>query len=279
MRTGVVDVGGGLRGIYAAGVLDFCMENQIQFDCCIGVSGGSANIAAYLAGQQGRNYRYYAEYSFRKEYMGAGNLFHTGSYINLEYVYGTLSNADGESPLNYPALMEHPADLFVVATRADTGRAHYFSKEDMSQDHYEILMASSCVPGVNRPYPIAGVPYFDGALSDPVPIEKAFSEGCDRVVLILTKPAAIPRTPGKDRVLADLIQRRYPVAARQLRERAARYNRSVELARDYERDGRVLILSPDDISGVDTLRRNRPALQRLYQKGLRDGEKILDWIQ
>lgn len=278
MRTGVVDVGGGLRGIYAAGILDYCMVHDIRFDCCIGVSAGSANMAAYLAGQQGRNYRYYAEYSFRKEYMGAGNLLHTGSYINLEYVYGTLSNADGESPLNYSALMEHPADLFVVATQADTGEVHYFTKEDMSQDQYQILMASSCVPGVNRPYEIDGVKYFDGALSDPVPIEKAFAEGCDRVVLILTKPAAIPRKQGKDRVLADLIQRQYPVAAQQLRLRAERYNQAVELAREYEREGRMLILSPDDISGVDTLRRNRPALQRLYQKGIRDGKQVLEWL-
>ena len=279
MRTGIVDVGGGLRGIYAAGVLDYCMVQDIRFDCCIGVSAGSANMAAYLAGQQGRNYRYYQEYAFRKEYMGTGNLLHTGSYINLEYVYGTLSNADGEAPLDYPAIMDNPARLFVVATQAKTGEACYFTKADMSQDHYQILMASSCVPGVNRPYEIGGIPYFDGALSDPVPIEKAFAEGCDRAVLILTKPAAIPRKPGKDRLLAELIQHQYPVAAQQLRLRAERYNRAVQLAMNYEKEGRMIVLSPDDISGVDTLKRNRPALQRLYQKGIQDGKKLLDWMR
>lgn len=31
-KIGVIDVGGGLRGIYAAGVLDWCMENDVQFD-------------------------------------------------------------------------------------------------------------------------------------------------------------------------------------------------------------------------------------------------------
>lgn len=279
MRTGIVDVGGGLRGIYAAGVLDCCMAHGIRFDCCIGVSAGSANMAAYLAGQRGRNYRYYQEFSFRKAYMSTGNLLHTGSYINLDYVYGTLSNTDGEAPLDYPALIDNPDDLFVVATQADTGEARYFTKADMAQDRYQILMASSCVPGVNRPYEIDGVPYFDGALSDPVPIRKAFAEGCDRVVLLLTKPAGIPRKPGKDRVLADLIRHQYPIATRQLRQRAERYNRAVQLAKSYEKEGRMIILSPDDISGVDTLKRNRPALQRLYQKGLQDGKRLLDWIK
>ena len=66
---GIVDVGGGLRGIFGAGVLDYCMEEGIRFDYCIGVSAGSANVTSYAAHQPGRNYHYYIEYSFRKAYL------------------------------------------------------------------------------------------------------------------------------------------------------------------------------------------------------------------
>ncbi len=45
MRTSVIDVGGGLRRIYAAGVLDYCMEQDIRFDLGIGISAGSVNPA------------------------------------------------------------------------------------------------------------------------------------------------------------------------------------------------------------------------------------------
>lgn len=31
-KIGIVDVGGGYRGIYAAGVLDYCMHKGIWFD-------------------------------------------------------------------------------------------------------------------------------------------------------------------------------------------------------------------------------------------------------
>lgn len=41
MKYGVIDVGGGLRGIYGAGVLDRCLEEDLRFDLCIGVSAGS----------------------------------------------------------------------------------------------------------------------------------------------------------------------------------------------------------------------------------------------
>lgn len=49
MKTAVIDVGGGLRGIYASGVLDRCLDDKVCFDTGIGVSAGSANIASYIA--------------------------------------------------------------------------------------------------------------------------------------------------------------------------------------------------------------------------------------
>lgn len=104
MKTGIIDVGGGLRGIYAAGVLDFCIKKEISFDYCIGISAGSANLTSYLAQQYQRNYKFYREYSFRKEYMGFRTWLHTGSFIDMDYVYGTLSNSTGEYPLDYPKI-------------------------------------------------------------------------------------------------------------------------------------------------------------------------------
>lgn len=278
IKTGVVDVGGGLRGIYAAGVLDYCMDHDIRFDVGIGVSAGSANLASYAAGQRGRNYQFYTEYAFRKRYMSLRNFLLKKSYIDLEYVYGTLSNADGEYPLDYLALRDDPMELFIVAADAVTGQAKFFDKGDIRQDDYRVMMASSAIPFFCRPYPVQGAEYYDGALGDPVPIEKAFELGCDRVVLILTKPENVLRSPKKDERLAAGIRRRYPAAAEKLRQRARRYNEGVALAQEYSRQGRVLIVAPDDTCGVDTLTKDRESLQRLYEKGYADGRKIEDFV-
>ena len=186
MKTGIIDVGGGLRGIYGAGVLDRCMEEGMQFDCCIGVSAGSANMSSYVAGQHGRNKPFYQDYSFRKEYMSVGNLVRKHSYLDLEYVYGALSNRGGENPLDYPAVVRSPAEMVIVATEARTGRPRYFTKADLQQDDYRPLMASCCIPVVDQPYFMDGVPYYDGGLADPGPRENAFALGCDRVAVILT---------------------------------------------------------------------------------------------
>lgn len=263
MKTGIVDVGGGLRGVYAAGVFDWCMDRDVWFDLVIGVSAGSANAASYLARQRGRNYTFYTEYALRKEYMGAKNALTRRSYVDLDYVYGTLSRSDGENPLDFQSLLDNPTELLVVATNALTGSARYFGKSDLAQDRYDIFKASSAIPFVCRPYVVDWLPYYDGALADPVPVEKAFQCGCDKVVLLLTRPADKPRGPGKDALLADMIQRRYPFAARKLRTRVERYNAGVELAKKYQAEGRVLIIAPDDLCGVSTLTRDRAALMRL----------------
>ena len=277
-KIGVVDVGGGYRGIYAAGVLDYCLDHGIHFDLGIGVSAGSANIASYTAGQARRNKQFYSEFGLRKEYASAANFIRKRSFIDLDYVYGTLSNSGGESPLDYEAIMRNPAEMITVATEAATGEAKYFTKEDLAQDHYGIFKASSAIPIVCRPYEVDGVLYYDGALADPVPLLKAFEMGCDKVVLLLTLPENHIRQSKKDAFLAKKLSRTYPLAAKELARRADTYNASVTLARAFADQGKLLIIAPDDTCGVSTLTKDREKLLAFYEKGYRDGVKITDFI-
>lgn len=267
-----------MRGIYAVGVLDYCMDQGIHFDLGIGVSAGSANLASYAAGQRGRNYQFYTEYAFRKQYMSLGNFVTKKSYVDMDYVYGTLCRKDGENPLDYGALHDNPMEFYVVATNALTGQPKYFDKSDIRQDDYSIMKASSAIPFFCKTYLVKGLNYFDGALGDPVPVEKAFSLGCDRVVVILTKPENLLRGPKKDEVLAKRIYTKYPAAAGKLRQRAQLYNDSVALAQEYARQGKALIIAPDDTCGVDTLKKDKKSLQRLYEKGYADGKKIKEYL-
>lgn len=279
MKFGIIDVGGGLRGIYGAGVLDRCMEEGVRFDCCIGVSAGAANMSSYVAGQHGRNKPFYQDYSFRKEYMSVGNLVRRHSYLDLEYVYGALSNAGGENPLDYPAMVENPAELVIVAAEARTGNPVYFTKEDLRQDDYRPLMASCCIPVIDRPYVIEGVSYYDGGLADPMPLEKALAMGCERVAVILTKPIAPEQTGSRDKKLAKLLRHRYPAAARGLALRAERYNKTVRQALKLEQAGRCCVLAPDNTEGMATLTKDKESLEKMYRKGWQDAEKLVCWYK
>ena len=278
-KIGVIDVGGGTRGIFGAGVLDFCMDNGIHFDHFVGVSAGSANGASYIAGQKGRNLVFYNEYAFRKEYMSWENFRKTGSYIDLDYIYGTLSNEDGEYPLDYDAMMANPCGFEIVATNAVTGRPMYFRKEEMERNRYDFFKASSCVPGINKPYYIGKIPCYDGGLSDPVPYKRVFRAGCDKVVAILTKPRDTVRNSGKDRALAAAIAWEYPKAAETWINRSKIYNESVEELFELEKEGKALIVAPEDIGGLKTLSQDHGALEDLYRQGLRAAEAIQEFVE
>lgn len=278
VMRGIVDVGGGFRGIYAAGVLDRCMDEGVTFDVGIGVSAGSANVASFISRQKGRNYRFYTEYGTRWRYASLRNFLLKRSFIDMDYVYGTLSNSDGEDPVDFAAFKANPMDLVVVAAEAETGAAKYFTKDDVRHNDLSPLKASSAIPAICKPYEVNGIAYFDGALADPVPVKHAFELGCDQVVVILTKPRDLIRAAAPDIKLARFIERRYPCAARALCARAERYNQGVDEAKRLEAEGCALIVAPADTCGVSTLTRNRPALDALYAEGYADGATIAAFI-
>lgn len=278
MKIGVVDVGGGLRGSFGAGVLDYCMEQGIRFDFGIGVSAGAANISSYMANQRGRNFVFYTDYFQREQYMGVKNLIHTGSYIGLDYIYSSLSDHEGDYPLDWKTIRNDPRDMMIVATDANTGLPHYFHKYDMRQDSYDPIKASCCVPVINRPCKVNGIPYYDGGLSDPVPYEKAFEAGCDKVVVILTRPEDYRRIPKNDKIIADLLHPHYPNASQAMRNRSVIYNQQLDECEYLQIQGKVCIVAPDSIGKMKTLTKDKDSIEALYYKGYEAGKKILNFV-
>lgn len=278
MKIGVVDVGGGLRGSFGAGVLDYCMEQGIRFDFGIGVSAGAANISSYMANQKGRNFVFYTEYFQREQYMGVKNLMHTGSYIGLDYIYSSLSDHEGDYPLDWKTIRNDPRDMMIVATDANTGLPHYFHKYDMRQDSYDPIKASCCVPVINRPYKVDGIPYYDGGLSDPVPYEKAFAAGCDKVVVILTRPEDYRRIPKNDKIIADLLHPHYPNASQAMQNRSVVYNQQVDACEYLQVQGKVCIVAPDSIGNMKTLTKDKDSIEALYYKGYEEAKSILNFV-
>ena len=278
-RTAMIDVGGGFRAIYGAGVMDRMMEDHVHVDHCYGVSAGSANMVSYISGQHGRSHTFYTQYAFRKEYASFDSYIKNHNYANLDYVYGTLSNHDGENPVDYEAFEKNPTGFTVVACNADDGSTKYFDKSDVSYDNFDIMKASSAVPVACEPYVIDGVPYYDGGIADPIPVQKAIDDGYDRIVVILTRPKDTVRQQKKDVGPATILKHMHPQAAEKLMNRYQTYNDEVALAKEYEQDGRVLILAPESMYGLDTLSKSFEGLERMYRAGYAAAEAIPAFLE
>lgn len=276
--VGYIDVGGGMRGVYGAGVLDRFLDDGIKFPYYIGVSAGSANIVSHLGGHRDRTLRFYRDYSYHREYMGLNNLIKTGSYINLDYIYSTLTDEGGLDPLNYDVFKGNKVDFYVVATDSTTGKACYFDRDSIKRNEYSVIKASCSVPLACPPRGYKGVLYFDGGVSDPIPIRKALESGCDKVVVTLTLPKDFQKNHKFPKWMYPMIIKNYPAIAPMLYDMIDKYNSDLEYLKTLEKQGKVLILSPDDCCGVTMLSRPKDGVQKLYQKGYEDAGRVKEFL-
>ena len=277
--TGILDVGGGMRGIFGAGVTDCLLDEKVYLPYCIGVSAGSANLISYIAKQRGRNYRFYTRYAMRPEYMSLQNFLKKRSYFDLDYVYGTLSVTGGEDPVDYDAFFNAGQTLITVATRADNGKPQYFTNADFHTDDLSPLKGSCAIPGVCKPYKVGDSLYFDGGVADPVPVEKALADGCDRLVVGLTKPLDFVKKPEHFRAAYTRALRAYPNIVKELKMRADVYNRGVEKARALASEGRAVILAPAGGYYVTAFTKNEKKLERLYREGYEAAQNALSKLK
>ena len=273
MKIGLVVEGGGMKCAYSAGILDAFLDHDITFDYCIGVSAGSANLASYLAGQRDRNLRFYTKHIHEPEYFGMQSYIKYGDLFNLNYIYGNLSNSDGDDPLDYEAMMENPAEFVVVSTDAESGQAHYFHKDEMAKDDYRVIMASCALPGACQPVMINEHAYYDGGVSDSIPVKKALEDGCDKVVVILSRARDFVKEPEKQKGAYTLLCRHYPNTIRALDERHLTYRAGQSLAYSLEKEGKAFIFAPSLHLEMGTYKMDEVANQALYDLGGFDYEE------
>lgn len=269
-KIGLVVEGGGMKCAYSAGILDAFLDNQITFDYCIGVSGAAGNVASFMAGQRGRNLRFFTDHIHSPKYFGVKSLLKTGNLFGLQYIYGDLTNSTGEDPLDFPAIMKNPARYQVVATNALTGKAEYFSKEDMKQDDYRPIMASSAIPVACRPVEINGIPYFDGGIGDAIPVRHALEEGCDRLVVILSKQRDYVRKPQGMRFLYSGFCRKYPKIVEDIDRRHITYQENFNDVFSLEKEGKAFVFSPSEKLKVGTYSMDEDTERKLYELGMKD---------
>ena len=269
-KIGLVVEGGGMKCAYNAGILDAFLDYGITFDYCIGVSGGSGNAASYAAGQRGRNLRFFTDHIHSPKYFGLKSLLRTGNLFGLEYIYAELTNSTGEDPLDFAAIIKNPIKYEVVATNALTGEAVYFGKEDMQQDDYRPIMASSAIPAACRPVEINGIPYYDGGIADAIPVRHALEQGCERLVVILSKQRDYVRKPQGMRILYSSLCRKYPKIIEAIDNRHITYAKNQKEVFDLEKEGKAFVFAPSEAIKVGTYSMNEETERKLYDLGMKD---------
>lgn len=271
LKTGLVLEGGGVRGIYTAGVLDVFMEHGIAFDGVIGVSAGAIHGCSYLSGQKGRSIRYYRNYVKDPHFMSIRSWLKTGDIVGAEFCYHTLP--DELDVYDHEAFLRNGTPFYAVCTNVETGRAEYLRLTDM-RSQIEALRASASLPYFSRIVELDGKKYLDGGCADSIPVDAFRDMGYGRNVAVLTRDAAYRKSPEMAR-LTRLVYRKYPAFIRTMERRHLMYNAQLERIAQLEMEGSVFVIRPEIPLDIGRLETDVDKVQRAYDQGRADAEKAL----
>ncbi len=275
MRTGLVLEGGGLRGIYTAGVLDVFLEHGITFDGVIGVSQGAILASSFLSGQKGRGIRYCKDYCGDKRMMSLGSLITTGNFINVKFSYDTLPNE--LDVYDYDAFSQNASEFYVVCTNVETGEPEYIRITDLRKE-MDYLRASASLPFISRLVEVNGRKYLDGGVSDSIPVEQFRKMGFDRIVVVQTRASEYRKEPSKMSRFGWMY-RQYPKFLTAMERRSAGYNYTMERIQDMARKGEIFAIAPTKTIEIGRLEKDPEKIQAQYDLGYSDAEKLIKDIK
>lgn len=279
MNIGLVLEGGGVRGIYTAGVLDVFMEHGIVFDGVIGVSAGAIHGCSYLSNQKGRSIRYYKKYCSDPRFISVKSLIKTGDIVGADFCYRELP--EQLDLYDYEAFDRCKTPFYATCSNIETGKAEYVRITDMKRD-IDYIRASASLPYVSRIVEINGKKYLDGGCTDSIPIKAFRQMGYERNVVILTRNASY-RKKTCNRFAPNLVYGKYPKFANAMLTRHTVYNQTTEYIEKLKNKKEVFVIRPKEPLNIGRLERSAENIQRVYDIGVNDGKacikELLTWLE
>lgn len=261
--TGLILEGGGMRGVFTIGVLDYLMDVGIEFPYGIGVSAGACHGLSYLSRQRGRAKQSAIDLLARYRYVGLKHLIQTHAIFDQEMLYDRIPHE--LLPYDYDAAFDNPMHFEMVVTNCQTGRAEYLSEKSDRQRLLSICKASSSLPFVAPICLVDEQPMLDGGIADPIPVERAIRQGFPKNVIVLTRNRGY--RDGRDIKMPRFVYANYPRLRVMLSKMRSLYNAQIELVERLEESGRLLAIRPERPLEVERLETDPKKLSVLYEEG------------
>ncbi len=263
-NTGLVLEGGGMRGVFTCGVLDYLMDHGIEFPYGIGVSAGACNGLSYVSRQRGRAKYSNIDMLAKYHYIGLKYLWYQHSILDQKLLYELFP--EKIVPYDYETCFKNPIRFEMVTTNCLTGRACYLEEHTDKNRLLTIAKASSSLPYVCPITFVDGLPMLDGGLVDSIPVLRAVEQGYSRNVVVLTRNKGY-RKSEKDIRVPRFIYTRYPRLRVVLSNRCRVYNQQLELVERMEEEGSIVVIRPQERVTVNRIEKDVKKLTALYNEG------------
>ncbi len=277
MKKGLIMEGGAMRGLFTAGVIDVMMEHSFTFDGAIGVSAGAVFGCNYKSHQIGRVLRYNTRFCKDPRYASFRSLIKTGDLYGADFCYSQLPNKLDKFDTN--TYQNSNMDFYVVCTDVNTGRPVYHNCKTGDETDIQWMRASASMPMVSRIVEIDGYQLLDGGISDSIPIRKFQQLGYEKNVIILTQPLDYVKKKNKMLPLMRIMLRKYPKIIDAAKRRHDIYNETTAYVRALEKQGKVLVIRPDQPLNIAHIEHDPKELHRVYEIGRAEALHRLDDIR
>ncbi|WP_100331976.1 patatin-like phospholipase family protein [Bacillus xiapuensis] len=279
-QVGLVLEGGGMRGLYTAGVLEYFLERELYFPYTIGVSAGACMAATYASRQKGRNAYVNIELAQDPRFVSFRNFLRNREIFGMDFLFDEIPNA--LSPFDFQTFQQSEGQFWVGATDCLTGEAVYYNKQEHGKDILTIIRASSSLPFIASPVKYHGRWLLDGGIADPIPLKKSLEDGMDKSIVVMTKPKRMKRPPSKWAQRVNRLYRQFPVIAAKLNEHYQIYNQSLTYLSKESQWGRAYVIQPSVDLPVSRIERKKYRLQELYDLGYHDAKaqfsEMMNWM-
>lgn len=269
--------GGTFRPIFSAGVMDALLDNDIMFPYCIGVSAGITNGFSYLSKQKRRNLDILESYRNDKRYLSIKNFFKCKSLFGLDFIFDEIPNK--LSPFDMDTFLKYNGTALVGVTNAITGQTEYLDGKTIDEK-CTILRATCAIPLFFPAIRINNNYYYDGGICDPIPIQKAITDGNEKHLIILTRPKGYRKQFSRKNLFASkILNKKYPELNNSLINRHRLYNEQVEFCEKLEREGKAIILRPEENQSIESFEKNIDKLREGYFNGYNLAIEKMDEIK
>jgi len=277
-NVGLVLEGGGMRGLYTAGALEFFLEKGIEFGYIIGVSAGACNAVSYISRQKGRNKIVNTKFINDWRFAGLRNFVLKGSLFGMDFIFNEIPNR--LVPFDYDTFFKSPVNFKITATDCETGRPVYFDKNDFDRN-MTVLRASSSLPLVSPMVAYGGCSLLDGGIADPLPIHKAVADGCHNNVVILTRNKGYKKEPVNflEQLLYKVKYRNYPELVKAIMKKHAIYDEALDYIEYLEQKGQAVVIRPTRELTVGRYEKDADKLLDLHQQGYEDASASFEKIE
>ncbi|MBR5540927.1 MAG: patatin family protein [Bacteroides sp.] len=272
-KTGLVLEGGGMRGVFTCGVLDYFMDAKISFPYIVGVSAGACNGLSYMSHQRGRGRYSNIDLLAKYKYLGIRPLLKKQGLIDQQLLFHRFP--DRILPYNYKAYAENPNRFEMVTTNCCTGLPCYWEEKFDEKRIIDIVKASSSLPYACPVIYVDDCPMLDGGIVDSIPLNRAFGQGCEKCVVVLTRNRGYRKSEKKVLVPA-FIYKQYPRLRVALRNRNKLYNAQLELVERLEDEGKIVVIRPEEPVVVGRMETNIKKLTDLYEQGYACARKVIE---